>query len=74
MQNRFDFEKAFKEIEEIVDDLESGSLPLEEAIKKFKIGSRLAKECLGQLESVKIRVNEVVGEEKGRLKKKPFKE
>ena len=74
MEKKFDFEKAFKDLEKIVEELEDGSLPLEEAIKRFKTGSQLAHECLERLKSIKMKVGEVVGEEKGKLKKKPFKE
>lgn len=74
MERKFDFEKAFKDLEKIVGELEDGSLPLEEAIKRFKAGSQLAHECLERLKSIKVKVNEVVGEEKGKLKKKAFKE
>ncbi len=72
MAKQFDFEEAFRKLEDIVQDLESGSLGLEQAIKKFKLGSSLAQECLKQLQSVKIKVEQVVGEEKGKLKTKAF--
>ncbi|MBU2540278.1 MAG: exodeoxyribonuclease VII small subunit [Candidatus Omnitrophica bacterium] len=72
MTKQFDFEQAFEKLEDIVQELEAGSLGLEEAIKKFKVGSRLAQECLQQLQSVKIKVEQVVGEEKGKLKVRPF--
>lgn len=74
MEKKFDFEKAFAELEKIVEELENGSLPLEEAISKFKAGSKLAQECSQKLKSIKVKVNEVIGEEKGKLKKKAFKE
>lgn len=74
MIEKIDFEKAFKKLEDIVEVLEAGSLPLEEAIKKFKTGSQLAQECLKKLESARLKVDEVVGEEKGRLKKRPFRQ
>lgn len=71
--NKFDFEKSLAELEKIVEELESGDLALDDAIKKFKTGSNLAKQCLAMLDSVKVKVEEVVGEEKGKLKRKPFK-
>ena len=74
MEKKFDFEKAFKELEKIVEELEDGSLPLEEAINKFKTGSKLAQECSHKLKSIKVKVNEVIGTEKGKLNKKAFKE
>ncbi|MEW6008318.1 MAG: exodeoxyribonuclease VII small subunit [Candidatus Omnitrophota bacterium] len=70
---KIDFEKALHQLQTIVEELETGELPLDEAIKKFKIGSALAKQCLEMLDSIKVKVEEVVGEEKGKLKRKPFK-
>lgn len=73
-EKKFDFEKAFKQLEEIVEELEAGDLSLEEAIAKFKTGSQLAKDCLVKLRSIELKIGEVVAEEKGGLKRKPFKE
>ncbi len=71
--SKFDFEKSLAELEKIVEELEAGDLALDEAIKKFKTGSNLVKQCLEMLDSVKVKVEEVMGEEKGKLKRKPFK-
>jgi exodeoxyribonuclease VII small subunit len=67
---KFDFEKSLSQLEEIVEELESGNLSLDEAIAKFKTGSELSRLCLEQLKSVKIKINECLGEEKGKLKKR----
>ena len=42
---KFDFEKAMAKLEEIVADLESGELSLEESIKAFEEGVELSKKC-----------------------------
>ncbi|MDI1301793.1 MAG: exodeoxyribonuclease VII small subunit [bacterium] len=44
-RNAVDFEKALSELEEQVHLLESGSLPLEEALKAFEAGIKLTREC-----------------------------
>lgn len=44
-RNAVDFEKALAELEEQVHLLESGELPLEEALKAFEAGIKLTREC-----------------------------
>ena len=39
------FEKALTDLEKILQELESGDLPLEKAIKKFEQGMALSKFC-----------------------------
>lgn len=38
-------EKSLAELESLVDDLESGDLPLEKAMKKFEDGIKLTRSC-----------------------------
>ena len=48
------FEKALERLEKIVEDLEAGNIPLEDALKKYEEGvklSRLCQEKLTQAES-----------------------
>lgn len=55
------FEQAFDELEAIVRDLESGDLPLEEALQAFERGQRLAahgQELLDQAEQVLIELTD----------------
>ena len=39
------FEKSIQQLEEIVQELESGDLPLEKAIHRFEEGISLSKRC-----------------------------
>ena len=39
------FEQWLKELETLVKHLESGNLPLEEALKQFETGIKLSKQC-----------------------------
>ncbi len=43
------FEKALSELEQIVTRLESGDLPLEEALNEFERGVQLARQGAGQI-------------------------
>ena len=57
------FEQALEELEEVVAKLEDESVGLEEALKLFERGVKLAKRCRAQLEGVERRVEQAEGEE-----------
>jgi len=56
------FEEALKELEEVVRQLEDQSVGLEEALKLFDRGMKLAKRCRTQLEGVERRVEQLLAE------------
>jgi len=49
-------EKALTDLEEIVDELESGDLPLEIAMKKFEEGIKLTRNCQAALREAEQKV------------------
>lgn len=51
-----DFEQALGELESVVDRLEHGDLPLEEALKQFERGIELARACQLSLKQAEQRV------------------
>lgn len=65
------FEEALASLEEIVKKLESGDLPLEQALGLFENGLGLARRCQEQLASVERRV-EVLLKERGEIRVAPF--
>ena len=65
------FEQAMEQLEHIVAKLESGDVPLEEAIELFQEGMRLSRLCSQKLESVERKI-EMLLEEDGQIVKKPF--
>ena len=65
------FEKAIKDLERIVEDLESGELSLEQSLKTFEKGIKLTRQCQGELEKAELKVKKLV-EENGELKTKPL--
>ena len=53
---KMSFEEAYGELEETVRKLESGSLPLAEAIALYQRGMALAKHCNGQLDGAELTI------------------
>ena len=49
-------EKALTDLEEIVEELESGDLPLEKAMKKFEEGIKLTRGCQTALKEAEQKV------------------
>lgn len=54
------FEEKIKLLEEIVRELESGEVPLDEAIEKYTTAMKLAKECSDKLSEVSDKVNKIM--------------
>ena len=51
-----DFEQALGELEAVVERLEHGELPLEEALKQFERGVELARSCQAALKQAEQKV------------------
>ncbi len=49
-------EKALADLEELVEELESGDLPLEKAMKKFEEGIKLTRSCQKALKDAEQKV------------------
>lgn len=66
------FEDALTKLEKIVGGLESGELPLEEAIAKYEEGMNLSKICSRKLEEAREKIEILVKSDKGKAKALPF--
>ncbi len=53
-------EKSLADLETLVEELESGDLPLEKAMKKFEQGIKLTRECQTALKEVEQKVEILV--------------
>jgi len=53
-------EKSLAELEKLVDELESGDLPLEKAMQKFEQGIRLTRDCQAALRDAEQKVEILV--------------
>ena len=52
-----DLEKSLKHLEQIVDELESGDLPLEKAMQRFEEGIKLTQSCQTALKDAEQKVD-----------------
>ena len=74
------FEAALKQLEDIVQRLERGELPLEESLKLYEEGIRLSRLCHAKLEEAEGKIEllmkdargDLVLDEQGRPRKTPF--
>lgn len=56
------FEENIQELEEIVKKLESGEVPLDDAIENFTLAMKLAKKCDERLKSAEEQINKILTE------------
>lgn len=56
------FEKSLTALEELVENLEDGELPLEKALDHYEKGIKLAKDCQLSLKSAELRVKTLMEE------------
>lgn len=62
-EKELSFEKAMSQLEEIVDRLEEGDAPLEEAIAIYKEGMELSKLCHDKLKNVEKQLAQIITED-----------
>ena len=53
------FEQAFEALRHAVEELESGTLPLEVAIARYELGMKLVKACNELLDRAELRIQRV---------------
>jgi exodeoxyribonuclease VII small subunit len=66
------FETALKQLEEIVREMESGDLTLEQAVKKYETGITHSKYCLDILDRTEKKITQLTRSSDGTLKEEPF--
>ena len=65
------FEDCLQRLEQIVDELEKGNVPLEQALKLFEEGVRLSAACRKELEEAEGKV-EILLKQNGKLQPEPY--
>ena len=55
-KNTQSIESRLTELEEILEELESGDLELDQALKKFEQGIKLSRECQKTLEDAELKI------------------
>ncbi|MEO6508083.1 MAG: exodeoxyribonuclease VII small subunit [Chthoniobacterales bacterium] len=66
------FEQAMKRLEEIVEQMESGELPLEDLIVRYEEGMKLVKVCQERLASAEQRIEIITRNSAGKPVVKKF--
>ncbi|HEX2062328.1 MAG TPA: exodeoxyribonuclease VII small subunit [Thermoanaerobaculia bacterium] len=69
-----DFEKAFQNLEKIVQRLESEELPLDESLQLFEEGIKLSRFCHQRLEEVEKKIELILADAKGQPVTQPFED
>ena len=68
------FETALEQLEETVGRLESGEMPLEEALELFESGVRLTRQCNETLEAAERRIEVLVADRENGQAVEPFQD
>jgi exodeoxyribonuclease VII small subunit len=61
------FEQSLKRLEEIVESLEGGSVPLEDALNLYEEGVKISKECLEKLSQAEVRLKYLMKDVDGKV-------
>ena len=59
------FEQAIDKLEDLIEQIESGEVGLEEAIAQYEQGQALIKRCRGILDKAERRIAELTQDDKG---------
>ncbi|MFZ5571172.1 MAG: exodeoxyribonuclease VII small subunit [Thermodesulfobacteriota bacterium] len=66
------FEQALQQLEQIVNEMEKGDLPIEKALKKFEDGMALSKFCAEKLDETEQRILLLLKNQDGTVREVPF--
>ena len=68
------FEAALRELEEVVQKMEEGTVPLEETVSLYERGRALAEHCQRLLDDIALRVQSLAADGKGGYTTVPFED
>jgi len=66
------FESAIRRLEAIVEELESGDLTLDDALKKFQEGVKFSRFCSKKLDETEKKVAILLKDVEGEVRSEPF--
>ncbi len=66
------FESSLKQLEDIVREMESGELTLEQAVKKYETGIAQTRFCLDILDKTEEKITQLTLDGGGQAKESPF--
>ena len=62
------FEQSLRKLEEIVEHLEQGDVPLEDAIRMYEEGLALSKECIEKLTQAELKLKRLSKDMQGNFR------
>ncbi|NQT32559.1 MAG: exodeoxyribonuclease VII small subunit [Candidatus Omnitrophica bacterium] len=68
------FEKALEKLEKTIEELEEGGLSLDNSLKKYEEGIKLARLCQENLDKAKKKIETLMKKDSGKFEQKPFEE
>ena len=71
-EKSLDFEKSLEKLENIIEALEDGDLPLNESIKTFEEGVKLTKHCQELLTKAELKIQKLLEKDDGSLDLEDF--
>ena len=71
---KLSFEKALERLETIVQEMETGELSLENALKKFEEGMKMSQLCTQKLNEIEKKIALLMEQSDGSLAETPFGE
>lgn len=74
MAKKKTFESMLEQLEEIVRELESGDLSLEDSIKKFETGMACSNFCIKKLDETEQKITQLIEDSQGNLTEAPFEQ
>ena len=72
-KTNLNFENSLKQLEKIVEDLESGDMSLEESLESFEKGIKLTRQCQEELSKAELKIQRLI-EENGESKTVPLED
>lgn len=67
-ENSPTFEQSLKRLEEIVEQLEQGDVPLDDAVKMYEEGIELSKACVEKLTQAELRLKKLAKDMQGNFR------
>ena len=58
-ESKSNFESSLKRLEKIVESLEQGNVPLEEAMKMYEEGIELSRSCIDKLNQTELKLKKL---------------
>ncbi len=68
------FEKALEKLEKIVAALEEGDLSLDDSLKQYEEGIKLARACQQKLDKAKAKIETLMKKDEGLFEKEQFEQ